>query len=244
MEMTTINIGDYESLWPTIEYEVHMRNFDLHAELNDPDQYIRFLALREPNVREDHLRTPEMGFRALEWHKEYRSLLTGDDLRAYVDLLTEDWTRIAVARNIGHRWDSYWRKSQTDPRGGTLLFTRSSSGEILCEIDVHFSQDYVIMYTDQLRVTLEAQYDEDYDKKMANWLLMTQFWTIPMYPFPAHSTDDQATRGITAFILGGKNVVLTSVEAPDNADTYQIVRRIQENASTPYVRLWIMNEQR
>jgi hypothetical protein len=215
----------------------------LKTNMESQDDYLTFMATREPGVREEHLHRPEM--RELPWERQYKSLLRGDDLAAYRRLLEQPWVRVAEARTTADVWDSYWLAKRAMPgapgaRAGTIIFTRSWSAQILAEVDVHFSPDYVTMFTDRIRVTLEATYDDEFDKRMANWLLMTKFWSIPFYPFPHDPSVGDITSmeaGRAAFLLGGKGTMIISDADPDITDTYSIVRLINEKIHVPYVSL-------
>lgn len=215
--------------------------------MESQDDYLTFMTTRESGVREDHLNRTEM--RELLWERQYRSLLRGDDLAAYRRLLEQSWVRVAEARNTDEVWDSYWRREPGEPgepgkhpRAGTIIFTCSWTAHIIAEIDVHFSPDYVTMFTDRIRVTLEVTYDDEFNKKMANWLLMTKFWSIPFYPFPYDQSAGEITSmeaGREAFIFGGKGTLIISNDEPDITDTYNIVRMINEKIHVPYVKLLI-----
>jgi hypothetical protein len=206
---------------------------ELQASIQDPEKFINFIATREPHMSEKHLVFPEF-FRECTWIREYRSLLSGDELRYYKNIFTYKWHRVAVSRSLDDKWDSYWKKP------GTLIFSRSVNSQVLCEIDVHFSDDYVTMYTDKLRVSADAEYDEEFDKKMANWLLMTKFWSYPFYPFPKMHGSDPT--GMYEFILGGrKESVIISDSEPTISDTYQIISRINAKKDIPYVKTLLAN---
>jgi hypothetical protein len=243
-EPITVEAGNVDSLWPSVSYVVHPENALMTTEMEDPDAFLNFIATREPHMREEHLKKPKTKMREYDWDRQYQSLLRGEDLAAYKQLLEEPWTRVAVARSIDDKWDSFWR-ANTDgtgahARSGTIIFARSGNSEILAEVDVYFSPDYVTMFTDSLRVTLESAYDPEFDKKVANWLLMTQFWSIPFYPFPHVGGEMDITSrdaALIAFALGGKGTLIISDSEPVIADTYTIVRLINEKMNIPYVRL-------
>jgi hypothetical protein len=248
--------GSPRSVWPSISYHVHMQNLRLQGAVRDPELFINFLATRETHIAKKHLKyaspntsdelisctsesvNASMCMRECTWEREYKSLLTGEELRYYQNIFTFVWHRIAVAKNMDQKWDSYWcQRSGTGARG-TIIFARSINSQILCEVDVHFSPDYITMYTEKLRITTQSAHDEVFDKKMANWLLMTKFWSIPLYPFPR--MDLAMMDGTNEFILGGGiESAIISDEEPIITDTYHIIRLLNEKINERYVRTLI-----
>jgi len=253
-----IEPGSPRSIWPSIAYTVIPRNLFLQSAITDPDLFINFLATREEGMSKRHLKYsegPNSGMREYTWERQYRSLLTGEELEQYKNIFTFDWYRIAIARNLEQKWDSYWCRrdvsslletSGNSGTSGTIIFSRSISSQVMCEVDVHFSADYVTMYTEKLRVSLESEFDEDFDKRMANWLLMTKFWSIPCYPFPrmhvhsdnSNEQNNEQDEGVHEFLLGGglESAIVSDTE-PAIEDTYQIVRLLNQKINEPYVNL-------
>lgn len=231
--------GDPQSLWPSISYKVIPGNLFLETSF-ETGTFINFLASREPHMNRSHLQYYEDGpqnMRECTWQKVYTSILTGTDLQHYKYILEQPWSRIAVAHTISDKWDSFW-EARDDVRSGTLIFARSANSHVLCEVDVRFSEDYFTMYTERLRVTIESSSDdEEFDKRMANWLIMTKFWNIPFYPFPS-SCDFRESDGLAEFLLAGSlGSVIISNSEPDIIETYTVIRRAQQLAHIPYIKM-------